>query len=99
MHVAEQRMRPPTPTPGPWAGAMVWATSDGICMKSTNEKWNKAKALIHQLQQELREIQGEPYSQGINKLQRARECKGIPSAYAMDLSCSDPLSEGISFKS
>jgi hypothetical protein len=67
-------MRPPTPTPGPWAGAMVWATSDGICMKSTNEKWNKAKALIHQLQQELREIQGEPSSQGINfkELESAR---------------------------
>jgi hypothetical protein len=42
--------RPPTPTHGPWAGAVSWASEQGICIQSTKEKWEKAQGSVRQLQ-------------------------------------------------
>jgi hypothetical protein len=53
IQVAARKMRPPTMTPGPWAGAVVWASPAGICIRSPKDKWVRAKTLIAQLQQDL----------------------------------------------
>ena len=43
---APRKRRPPSKTPGAWAGAMCLSKEDGLYVTCTQEKWNKAKAII-----------------------------------------------------
>lgn len=53
IQVAARKTWPPSPTPGPWAGSVAWASEEGNCVKSTRDKWKRAQDIVHQLQQEL----------------------------------------------
>jgi len=64
IQVAARKMRPPTMTPGPWAGAVAWASPAGVCIRSPRDKWMRAKALISQLQMELAKHQNDPVNPG-----------------------------------
>jgi hypothetical protein len=57
IQVAARKTRPPTTTPGPWAGAVAWASPLGVCVRSPKEKWIRAKTTITQLQQDLHSCQ------------------------------------------
>jgi hypothetical protein len=60
IQVAARKTRPPTPTPGPWAGSVAWSSEEGVCVKSTKEKWVHAQGLVQRLQQELQEHSQDP---------------------------------------
>ena len=41
-----RKRRPPSKTPGAWAGAMCLAKPDGLYVMCTQEKWDKAKSIV-----------------------------------------------------
>ena len=43
---AARKMRPPSRTPGAWAGATCLSKEDGLYVTCTQKKWDKAKAII-----------------------------------------------------
>lgn len=43
IQVATWKTHPPSPQPGPWAGAMVVLDGTGVGVKATQEKWDKTK--------------------------------------------------------
>ena len=43
---APRKRRPPSRTPGAWAGAMCLSKEDGLYVTCTQKKWAKAKAII-----------------------------------------------------
>ena len=43
---APRKRRPPSKTPGAWAGAMCLSKDDGLYVTCTQDKWNKAKTII-----------------------------------------------------
>ena len=43
---APRKRRPPSKTPGAWAGAMCLSKEDGLYVTCTQEKWNKARSII-----------------------------------------------------
>ena len=50
---APQKWRPPSRTPGAWAGAMCLSKEDGLYVTCTQKKWNKAKAIIAHWHEEI----------------------------------------------
>lgn len=48
IQVASRKTRPPSRTPGPWAGAMVLGDERGTGVKATQEKWEKTRRLLEQ---------------------------------------------------
>jgi hypothetical protein len=74
IQVAARKTRPPSPTPGPWAGAVAWASAVGICVRSTKEKWVKVQTLLHALEEELQDHLTGQQAQGLEfkRLERTR---------------------------
>ena len=50
---APRKRRPPSRTPGAWAGAMCLSKEDGFYVTCTQKKWIKAKAIIAHWQEEV----------------------------------------------
>ena len=50
IQVASRKTRPPSPHPGPWAGAMVVLDDTGVGVKATADKWKKTKELLQHTQ-------------------------------------------------
>ena len=50
---APWKRRPPSRTPGAWAGAMCLSKEDGLYVICTQKKWDKAKAIIKHWQNEV----------------------------------------------
>ena len=50
---AARKRRPPTKTPGAWAGAVFKTCSTSVVKLVTQEKWDKAKVLIKSLRDQL----------------------------------------------
>lgn len=57
IQVAARKTRPPSQTPGAWAGIVAIASKEGIYVSVTQDKWDKARGLLQELNQEL-ETQG-----------------------------------------
>jgi hypothetical protein len=53
IQVASRKTRPPSQTPGAWAGIVAMVTADGVSVSCTPDKWNKAKGYLQELRQEL----------------------------------------------
>jgi hypothetical protein len=51
LQFATRKARPPSPTPGPWAGSVVHTSVTELTVSCTLEKWIKAKNIIHLLQE------------------------------------------------
>jgi hypothetical protein len=66
IQVAARKTRPPSTTPGPWAGAVAWPSSTGVSVRSTREKWQKAKALVARLDYDLVAYCHDAASPGLN---------------------------------
>jgi hypothetical protein len=66
IQVAARKTRPPSTTPGPWAGAVAWASAAGVSVRSTREKWMRAKNVVKSLQEGLDEHQANPDSEGLD---------------------------------
>jgi hypothetical protein len=66
IQVAVRKMRPPTLTPGPWAGMVVWTSAAGVCVKTTKEKWVKAKLQVQTLTDEFHQLCTACTAQGID---------------------------------
>ena len=49
IQVAARKTRPPSKTPGAWAGSVVIANERGVAVKVTQEKWDKAKGVVQEL--------------------------------------------------
>jgi hypothetical protein len=45
---AARKTRPPSRSPGPWAGAMVVTDAHGVGVKATQSKWDKTRQLLEQ---------------------------------------------------
>jgi hypothetical protein len=43
IQVAARKTRPPTMTPGPWAGAVAWASPVGVCVRSPKENGSEPR--------------------------------------------------------
>ena len=43
---APRKRRPPSRTPGAWAGAMCLSNDDGLFVTCTQKKWDKAKGIV-----------------------------------------------------
>jgi len=65
IQVAARKTRPPTTTPGPWAGAVAWSSPAGISVRSTREKWARAQGIVQQLQDDLQTHSVDPDSVGL----------------------------------
>jgi hypothetical protein len=50
---ASRKRRPPTKTPGAWAGGVFQTSSTSICVSVSQDKWDKAKGLINSLRSEI----------------------------------------------
>ena len=50
---APRKTRPPSQTPGAWAGTVAETSENGIGVKCSQEKWSKAKAMIQEIQMEV----------------------------------------------
>lgn len=46
LQFAARKSRPPSLTPGPWAGSVVHTADGKVCVSCTPLKWSKAKAII-----------------------------------------------------
>jgi hypothetical protein len=46
---AARKRRPPTKTPGAWAGSVFKTSADSVCKLVSQEKWDKAKGLVSNL--------------------------------------------------
>jgi len=53
LQISSRKTRPPSQTPGAWAGTHVVILDTGIGVTCGPDKWQKAKGLLHQLQQEF----------------------------------------------
>jgi hypothetical protein len=49
IQVAARKTRPPTQTPGAWAGSVVLTDAHGVGVRLTQEKWDKTKTLLVEL--------------------------------------------------
>jgi len=47
---ASRKMHPPSQHPGAWAGVLVHVKSDGIYITTSQDKWDKGRAYIEELQ-------------------------------------------------
>ncbi len=54
MQFAARKTRPPSLNPGPWAGSIVLADEDGIGIRCTQDKWDKAKDFLMKLLETVR---------------------------------------------
>lgn len=52
---AARKRKPPTRTPGAWAGAVFATTDDTVTKTVTQDKWDKAKKIITSLNDKVRE--------------------------------------------
>ena len=50
---APRKRRPPSRTPGAWAGAMCLSKEDGLYVTCTQKKWDKAKAIVEHWHDEV----------------------------------------------
>jgi hypothetical protein len=50
---AARKRRPPTTTPGAWAGAVFRTSSDSVSVSIAQDKWDKAKSLIDDIQKQI----------------------------------------------
>ncbi len=64
---ASRKTRPPSQEPGAWAGTIAYTGSLGVGVKCSQEKWDKAKAYLVELETEL-------YNQGTLD-HKSLECK------------------------
>jgi hypothetical protein len=53
IQVAARKTRPPSQTPGAWAGAVVKAGPQGIGVSCSQDKWDKGKRLLTELLEEI----------------------------------------------
>jgi hypothetical protein len=53
IQITARKTRPPSQTPGAWAGAVVSTGAQGVGVSCSQEKWDKAKALLQDIQAEL----------------------------------------------
>jgi len=53
IQVVSRKTRAPTTRPGHWAGMVAWGDPQGVCVRSTQAKWTKAKEMLADLQAEL----------------------------------------------
>jgi len=53
IQVTARKTRPPSQTPGAWAGAVVSTGAHGVGVSCSQEKWDKAKGMLHDIQAEL----------------------------------------------
>jgi hypothetical protein len=49
IQVASRKMRPPSETPGAWAGIVAMASKEGISVSEKQDKWDKARAQLQEL--------------------------------------------------
>jgi hypothetical protein len=50
---APRKTRPPSQTAGAWAGTIAETSADGVGVKCSREKWNRAKGMLADMQKEL----------------------------------------------
>ena len=50
---ATRKLRPPSQSPGAWCGMICKTNGNEIMMTVSQAKWDKAKSIIHRIQQEL----------------------------------------------
>ena len=50
---AARKRRPPSRTPGAWAGAMCFSTDEGLFVTCSQKKWDKARLIIQHWQEEV----------------------------------------------
>jgi hypothetical protein len=55
---ATRKRRKASKTPGAWAGAVVSTDDDGVYVSVSEEKWEKAKAILKKTQEEISECAG-----------------------------------------
>jgi len=65
IQVAARKTRPPSTTPGPWAGAVAWSSPGGICVRSPQEKWDRTKFILQQLSDDLEQHHQSDSSPGL----------------------------------
>jgi len=53
IQVSSRKTQPPSQTPGTWAGAVVSTSPNGVGVKCSQDKWDKAKALLVDITSEL----------------------------------------------
>jgi hypothetical protein len=53
LQITSRKVRPPSQRPGAWSGAFVSASADGVGVSCGQEKWNKAKRILDDLQAQL----------------------------------------------
>jgi len=53
LQVTSRKIRPPSQRPGAWSGAFVSAAAEGVGVSCGQEKWDKAKRILYNLQQQL----------------------------------------------
>lgn len=47
IQIATRKTRPPSQSPGPWAGSVVVSQDAGVGVKVSQDKWEKTKAILH----------------------------------------------------
>lgn len=53
MQISPRKTRPPSQAPGPWSGVYALAGPEGVGLHCGQEKWDKAKKLLRDIQSEL----------------------------------------------
>jgi hypothetical protein len=87
---APRKRRPPSQSPGAWAGA-VFLTKDGKVTKSvTQEKWDKAKGMVEEL---TKEADGRPNHEYCYK--RLEQIRGFMCHMAMTYETITPFLKGL----
>jgi hypothetical protein len=87
---APRKRRPPSQSPGAWAGA-VFSTKDGKITKSISQgKWDKAKAMIKEL---INEADGDPRHEYSYK--RLEQIRGFLCHLAMTYENITPFLKGL----
>jgi hypothetical protein len=50
---APQKRRDSSPKPGAWSGSVIVVIPEGVCVLASKDKWQKAKALLQEIQEML----------------------------------------------
>lgn len=60
---AARKRRPPSQTPGAWAGSIVDAGNDGVSVLISEERWSKTKQLLDWVNQNMQDSSGIPFKE------------------------------------
>jgi hypothetical protein len=55
IQMALRKIRPPTQSPGAWAGSIVITNDSGVGVQATQEKWEKVQGILNRLHESLTE--------------------------------------------